>query len=152
PIGRNLLWAVGAMVVVFPLFLFGFRAYWGVLCGMSWRPGMCAHWAPDMWRHTGIHVAPGFAKWALAQVVVIAIPEDLFFRGYIQGRLPDVFRPATAIELPSVIIGLGHYLVDYDPQRLAVAFPGVLFGFLREKTGSIAPRALFHAGCNLYID
>jgi membrane protease YdiL (CAAX protease family) len=54
--------------------------------------------------------------------------------------------------MSSVIFGLGHYLVDYDPQRLAVAFPGIVFGIIREKTGSIAPGALFHASCNLYID
>jgi uncharacterized protein len=152
PIGRNLLWALAAMAVVFPLFLLGFRLYWGTLCGMRWHPGMCAHWAPELWRRTGIHVAPGFWKFVLAQVVVVAIPEEFFFRGYIQGRLRDAFSPAAAIAMSSLIFGLGHYLVDYDPQRLAVAFPGVVFGILREKTGSIAPGALFHASCNVYID
>jgi membrane protease YdiL (CAAX protease family) len=152
PIGRNLVWAVGAMVVVFPLFLFGFRAYWALLCGMKWHLAMCSHWAPNLWRQTGIHVSPGFWKAALAQLVVVAIPEEFFFRGYIQGRLRDTFRPAAAIAMSSVIFGLGHYLVDYDPQRLAVAFPGIVFGIIREKTGSIAPGALFHASCNLYID
>ena len=152
PVGRNLLWALGAIVVVFPLFLLGFRLYWGVLCGMSWRPAMCAHFAPQLWRH-GIHVMPGFWKGALAQLVVIAIPEEFFFRGYIQGRLRDAFSPAAAIAMSSILFGLGHYFVTpLEPARLAVAFPGVIFGILREKTGSIAPGALFHASCNLYID
>jgi uncharacterized protein len=152
PVGRNLALGIGAILVVFPLFLLGYRAYWGLLCRMSWRPPLCAHFAPSLWQQTGIRLAPGFWKWAPAELIVTAIPEEFFFRGYLQGRLRDAFRPATAIALSSLLFGLGHYLVDFNPQRLAVAFPGLLFGILRERSGSIVPGALFHAGCNLYID
>ncbi|HJZ86631.1 MAG TPA: type II CAAX endopeptidase family protein [Polyangia bacterium] len=151
PLGRNLVWALCAIAIVFPLFLLGFRLYYTVLCA-TLRPALCARWAPSLWRSAGVHVAPNFALTAAAQLIVIAIPEEFFFRGYIQGRLREVFAPLPAIALSSLIFGLGHYLVDYDPQRLAVAFPAVLFGILRERTGSIAPGALFHASCNLYID
>jgi membrane protease YdiL (CAAX protease family) len=152
PIGRNVLWMLGAMVVVFPLFLVGFRVYYHVLCGVFAKLPLCLRYAPSRWRAMGVQVAPRFWLVAAAQLVVVAIPEEFFFRGYIQGRLRETFRPVPAIALSSILFGLGHFLVDYDPQRLAVAFPGVLFGILRERTGSIAPGAVFHAGCNLYID
>src|SRR5262249_53239291 len=147
PPGRNLVWGPGAVAVVFSLFLLGVRVYYTVLCATP-RPAPCAGWGPSLVRTAGVHVAPNFALTAAAQLIVIAIPEEFFFRGYIQGRLREVFAPLPAIALSSLIFGLGHYLVDYDPQRLAVAFPAVLFGILRERTGSIAPGALFHPSCN----
>jgi membrane protease YdiL (CAAX protease family) len=151
PIGKNLLWALGAVAVVFPLFLVGFRLYYHVICA-TFSPPLCIRFAPGLWRSVGVRVAPGFATNALAQLVVIAIPEEFFFRGYLQGRLRDTLPVVPAIALSSLLFGLGHFLVDFDPGRLAVAFPGVLFGLLRERTGSIAPGAFFHAACNLYID
>jgi membrane protease YdiL (CAAX protease family) len=151
PVFAHLGWAALAMIVVFPLFLIGFRLYYGALC-TSLRPAFCAHFAPSLWRSRGIRLPPQFALAAAAQLIVVAIPEEFFFRGYLQGRLRAVFSPGGAILLSSLLFGLGHYLVDFAPARLAVAFPAVLFGLLRERTGSILPGALFHAACNLYID
>jgi len=151
PVGRHLLWTLGAVALVFPLFGLGFRAYWGLLCA-TLRPSLCTHFLPGSWHSEGIHFPPSLWRAAAAQLIVVAIPEEFFFRGYLQGRLREVFSGAGAIALSSILFGLGHYLVDYDPQRLAVAFPGILFGILRERTGSIAPGAVFHASCNLYID
>jgi membrane protease YdiL (CAAX protease family) len=43
-------------------------------------------------------------------------------------------------------------LVDFDARRLAVFFPGLLFGWMRSATGSILPGVLCHASSNLYIE
>ena len=39
-----------------------------------------------------------------------------------------------------------------NPQRLAVFFPALLFGWMRARTGSIAAGALYHALCNVLAD
>ena len=57
-------------------------------------------------------------------------------------------RPITS----AVLFALGHVLVDFNPQRLAVFFPALVFGWMRARTGSLAAGAMFHALCNLLSD
>jgi membrane protease YdiL (CAAX protease family) len=150
PVLRHLAWAGLAVLIVFPPFALGYRGYHQVVCHFM-RSGACVFFRPDAWR-AHIRWPPNLPMQAAAQLIVIAIPEEFFFRGYLQGRLRDVFRPVPAIAISSVLFGLGHYLVDFDPGRLAVAFPAVVFGWLRERTGSIVPGAVFHAASNLFIE
>jgi membrane protease YdiL (CAAX protease family) len=48
------------------------------------------------------------------------------------------------------LFAVGH-LVVLQPWRLGTFFPGLLFGWLRERTGSIAVPVLVHALSNLFI-
>ena len=95
----------------------------------------------------------------LDQLLVVALPEEFFFRGYLQQRLklqfgggPSVFgvRLGGAFWLTQVLFALGH-LVEPYPWRLAVFFPALLFGWLREKSGSLPAGILYHASCNLLV-
>ena len=104
---------------------------------------------------------PQFALLAFSQLVVVAIPEELFFRGYLMGRLEHVWPPThrllgapvgAALLVSSVLFALGHVLVVPNPQRLAVFFPALVFGWMRARTGSIAAGATFHALCNITSD
>jgi membrane protease YdiL (CAAX protease family) len=151
PLIANMAWAVMAIVLVLPIFTVVFFLYYKAICGV-----MAAAWCRGFGLlaayQRGWRLPPNLAQAAAAQFIVVAVPEEYFFRGFLQGRLRDVLPPGRAIAVSSVLFGLGHYLVDYDPNRLAVAFPGVLFGLLREWTGSILPGALFHATCNLFIE
>ena len=52
----------------------------------------------------------------------------------------------------SVLFALGHIAVIPNPQRLAVFFPALAFGWMRARTGSIAAGAVFHALCNVVSD
>jgi membrane protease YdiL (CAAX protease family) len=98
--------------------------------------------------------------WALTQLLLIALPEELFYRGWIQTRLVDAFedraRPELwAIVLTSVLFAVGHFVVPVggalSVQRLAVFFPALVFGWLRVKTGSITAGVVYHAACNLMV-
>jgi len=91
----------------------------------------------------------------------IAIPEELFFRGYLLERLEQVWPPTRrllgapvglALLVCSALFALGHVLVVPNPQRLAVFFPALIFGWMRARTGSLAAGAAFHALCNLLSD
>jgi len=97
----------------------------------------------------------------LTQLLLIAIPEEFFYRGYIQGTLDRVWtrrirllgvEVGPAVLVTSVLFALGHFLVGFDPQRLGVFFPALLFGWMRCATGSIAAAALFHAASNIVVD
>ncbi len=136
--------AIAVGCLVFPPFVLGFQIYW--------HPSRAfAFVAPE-----------GFWGVALAQLVVVGLPEEFFYRGYVQTRLHEVF-PRTirvlgtdvsplALLATSTLFALGHFLVDLDPGRLAVFFPSFLFGWIRQRRGSIGASAVFHAMCNVVAD
>ena len=93
------------------------------------------------------------------QLLVVALPEELFYRGYLQARLKLRFGEGpvrfgvpigAAFWLTQSLFALGH-LVEPYPWRLAVFFPALLFGWLREKSGALPAGILYHASCNLLV-
>ncbi|MBK6694419.1 MAG: CPBP family intramembrane metalloprotease [Myxococcales bacterium] len=137
-------WALGFALVTFPLFFFGWRFYW----------------APSLRFSLETH-ALTFLNLALGQVAVIALPEEAFYRGYLQTRLGEAFEKKVRIAgaelgfellLASLIFALGHVATIRNPGRLAVFFPALLFGFLRARTGGVGAGVMYHAMCNLWSE
>ena len=98
----------------------------------------------------------------LVQLLLVALPEEVFYRGYLQTRFDAIFarkwrvfgveiRPLSVF-LTSALFGIGHFLVIPNPQRLAVFFPSLLFGWLRAAGGSVVPAVIYHAACNLLVE
>jgi membrane protease YdiL (CAAX protease family) len=165
PVALNLAVIGAAILVTFPAFIAGFFLFYGRVCAMPTAPlahsfaPLCRHWLG--WAHGHLHAPPDAALLALSQVVVVAIPEELFFRGYLMERLEQVWPPTRriagakvgwALIVSSALFALGHVAVIPNPQRLAVFFPALLFGWMRARTGSIAAGALYHALCNILAD
>jgi len=156
-----------ALAVTFPLFVIGFFVFYGVVCGPAASSGVGAllgRMCPGGWQGLGgghLRLPASFALIAANQILVVALPEEIFFRGYLLQRL-DAWRPprrrllgapiGAGLLLSAVLFALGHVLVDFNPQRLAVFFPALIFGWLRARTGSLAAGIGFHAGCNLLAD
>jgi len=101
---------------------------------------------------------PDFGNAILIQLLAIALPEEVFFRGYLQDRLNSVFgRPwrlwgaelGPGLFLTALLFVLCHLLIAINWVRLAIFFPALLFGWMRERTGSLLPPVLFHALSNL---
>lgn len=105
--------------------------------------------------------------WALTHLVLVALPEEYFYRGYLQTRLDDLFGDTEADE-PTTFLGfsranwatsglfaIGHVLIPvggtFSVGRAAVFFPSLLFGWLKERTGSIIAPTIFHAGANMMV-
>lgn len=144
---RSVLWALGAGVVAFPPYILGFAAWVHVLEGV----------APTWSAVPGIR---WWAYWFFVHLVVVALPEEAFFRGYVQGRLAPLFTRRVRllgvsfgghIVVASALFALVHLVAIPAPFRLAVFFPGLLFGWLRERTGSIVAPALLHAASNVLL-
>lgn len=101
-----------------------------------------------------------FPLLVLVQLLVVAIPEELFYRGFMQtswargapGRGVTVLgaRLGQGFVRTQLLFAAGH-LVVFQPWRLATFFPGLLFGWLRERTGAIVAPALVHAASNLFL-
>jgi membrane protease YdiL (CAAX protease family) len=138
--GEALAWAVAAFAVIVPPFWIGFRVWFTPshpLEPMALLPSL------DL---------------VLGQLLVIALPEEAFFRGYLQSRLDRCFTKRISVGgaeigpslvLTSAIFAVGHLLTLVNPTRLAVFFPSLLFGWLRARTGGIGAAVVFHALCNL---
>lgn len=166
PLGTNAAVLGSAVLVTFPLFIIGFFLFYGVACGPAASAvgpvaALCP--APGFagWAGTHLRWPPDFALLALNQVLVVALPEEMFFRGYLLGRLEVVWPSSRrlfgapvgrALLASAVLFALGHFLVDFNPQRLAVFFPALVFGWMRVRTGGVAAGTAFHAACNLLSD
>jgi hypothetical protein len=158
PVGRGVRVALAAALLIFPLFYLGFLVYYRTVCEWDALP-ICRRFAGS--GGGMLRWPPGFAETALSQVVAVALPEEFFFRGFLQTRLEEVW-PARrrvlgapvgrALVVSAALFALGHLLVDGNPLRLAVFFPGLVFGWMRARTGSILAGTLFHALCNLYSE
>lgn len=94
------------------------------------------------------------------QVFFVAIPEEFFYRGYMQTRLNELWpRRWLIFGAPmgwgAVVAGLffafGHSLVQVQWWHFATFFPGLVFAWMRERTGGVTTGALFHAACNVIV-
>jgi hypothetical protein len=140
---RAIALAVVVMLVTFPAFIIGFEWWW-----TPPHPFLADRLPDDFWNI------------ALAQFLVVALPEEALFRGYLQTRLERRFpsRPwhgiplGWAIPLTSAAFALVHFLVIPAPARLAVFFPSLVFGLLRHWSGSLVAPILFHGACNVLGD
>ena len=54
--------------------------------------------------------------------------------------------------LQAALFALVHFLVEPHPARLAVFFPGLLFGWLRARRGGVGAAIALHAMSNLYSE
>lgn len=99
----------------------------------------------------------------LFQIFMVALPEEFFFRGYLQTRLKTkfskTFRPfglealrvPTAVPLTCLIFAASHSFITFQWWHFAIFFPSLVFGWLREKTGGLIAPILFHASCNVLV-
>lgn len=138
---RALRAALLTALVVFPPFIGAFYLYQG--------PG----------RPFGLSLPPEPGAFVLGQLLVVALPEEALFRGYLQGRLNERFP--TEVKVLGVPLSPGatllqcalfaalHFVVEPYPARLAVFFPALLFTWLARRQGGIGAAVFFHAMCNV---
>jgi membrane protease YdiL (CAAX protease family) len=149
-----------ALFVTWPAFVLGFFFFYGKLCPnlriLHAIAPICPRWPGIAGMHLGL--PQGFWLLALSQILIVAVPEEVFFRGYLMSRFEARFPSrkylwGAAVGWPllltSLLFAVGHFLVDLQPARLAVFFPALAFGWMRSRSGSVAAGALFHALCNL---
>lgn len=164
PVRRGLRVLGLALAVTWPVFIVGFFVFYQTACsGSGALHTLARNLAPlcPTWRGLGswhLHLPADFVLLAVSQILVVAVPEEVFFRGYLLTRFEERWPSrrrflGAAVGLPllatSALFALGHFLVDLQPARLAVFFPALAFGWMRSRSGSVAPGAVFHALCNL---
>lgn len=95
----------------------------------------------------------------LIQLVVVAFPEEFFFRGFLLEQFNQVWPKTkklfgvmvgTGLLINSLLFAISHSFINVQWWHIFIFFPSLGFGWLREKTGSITASILFHAACNLF--
>ena len=104
---------------------------------------------------TTITELPGGTSWDSSPVALILtfisiciltpISEELLFRGYILDALNRLHGKWPAIIISSIIFGMVHF----DPFTMGMAtIGGVIYGWIRMRTGSLVPGIVAHAMWN----
>lgn len=158
-------WARGAKdaaftaALVFPLFALGFAAFAALLPALpaGVRDLLAPYALPPDFQ---LRLPQGLAVQAAVQLLAVALPEELFYRGWLQtsfrraltgpGRMVLGARLGPGFLATQALFALGH-LATFQPWRLGTFFPGLLFGWLRERTGTVAAPVVLHAASNLFL-
>jgi uncharacterized protein len=138
---RAIAFTLGAVLLIFPLFWCGFVVWWHPTHAFVFRSPVS--WGDEL----------------LGQALVVALPEEAFYRGYLltnlergSGRHARLIGVSVSMSLvwSSALFAVGHYVTEPSLSRLAVFFPALVFGWLRWRTGGIGASVLFHVLCNAF--
>lgn len=163
PVGTNLRFAAIALAIILPVFLVVYLGFYEVVCNTKSikalaPPGTCIGW--DGINYEAPELGLAFLEFCAVQIVVVALPEELFFRGCLHRLLEERFPPTRrwlgggiglALFLSSLAFALVHLPKNGDPRALATFFPGLLFGWMRSATGSITSSVAVHAASNIWV-
>ena len=146
-VSRRIVWqelrSVGLLCLVFfPLFAVGHHFWQSIMFSrvFSWS------------------LPEGIADLVLTHTLAVALPEELFYRGYLQPSLEERWSPrrsyfgvklGLAAVVSAALFALGHYLGEYNPIRFGPFFPALIFAWLRNRRGSVWGAVLFHALANI---
>lgn len=151
--------ALGVAAVVFPAFAVAFAGFGALLPALP--GGLARALAPYAGApRFAFRLPDGLPLLALVQLLVVALPEELFYRGFVQTAWART-APERGVTVLGARLGAGFlwtqllfaagHLVVLQPWRLGTFFPGLLFGWLRARTGSLAAPVVLHALSNLFI-
>ncbi len=135
-------------LAIFPPFLLASHFYQTLIFGLHFQPQ-----AIDIgWNSV------------LTQLFLVALPEEFFFRGYLQTNLSRwINRSFRFLWIPGLSMSWGvpaaaflftfsHSFITFRWWHFAIFFPALAFGWLREKTNGLIAPILFHALSNLIIN
>lgn len=134
-------------IFIFPLYTFGFYIFHSLVLGKKFL----FHFPPDS--------VGNFIATILFHIFIAALPEETFYRGFIQELFNKDFERkwrifginfGPSIFFTSILFAIGHYIIIPHPFRLGVFFPSLLFGLMKEKDQNITLPFLFHAIANIY--
>ncbi len=91
---------------------------------------------------------PSLGGFVIRQAVLVALPEEVFFRGYLYDAFEEKgWEPITASAL---LFAAGHLVIHASAYRALTFFPALLFGWSRKRSGNIYVPVLLHLLFNLF--
>jgi membrane protease YdiL (CAAX protease family) len=93
-------------------------------------------------------------------VLAVGIPEEFYYRGYVQTRLDELWPPTWRIAgatlgpgwlVTCLLFAFGHSIVVFQWWHFLIVLPSLVFGWMRARTGGVMAGALFHAFCDVLV-
>jgi len=82
------------------------------------------------------------------QLMLVALPEEVFFRGYLYDAFEEAGRePVLPVAL---LFAIGHMAIAPSPFRVLTFLPGLLLGWGRKRSGNVYVPAAVHFLYNLF--
>jgi len=91
----------------------------------------------------------------LTQLLLVALPEEVFFRGYLQNKLGNNIKGVIIV---SLLFAAGHFITlclggGHNPaicsQAILTFFPSLVMGYLYLKTKTLWASIIFHFFANI---
>ena len=91
---------------------------------------------------------PLTAAMAARHLLLVALPEEVFFRGYLYDAFEESGRePVLPVAL---LFAVGHFFIAPSPFRLLTFFPALLLGWGRKRSGNVYVPTAVHFLYNLF--
>ncbi len=143
------------------IFLSGTRKWWPLVVGalgfvlyfLFTLSGRAATLFPNNGVTRGQFLA--FTPAIIVLVLCNGLREELWFRGLFLNKYGRFLSPFASNALSAIIFASFHVQVHYTPALIPFLIfalvLGLLFGFLMQKSGSLLPSLIFHAGSDIPI-
>jgi membrane protease YdiL (CAAX protease family) len=89
------------------------------------------------------------AYYIIFQLLSVSLPEEFFFRGFLQDSIGRNFRAVLLVSLLFSIAHLPRAIFFNEWISLLSFFPSIVMGWLYMKTNNILPGTIFHLLANL---
>lgn len=101
---------------------------------------------PDAWRIV------------LVNVLLVAVPEEVFYRGFLETRLERLWPTTRWLIVPlsrtvfitSAIFAAGHFIGEWNPMRFGPFFPAFVFSMLARRGRGLLGAVGYHASSNIF--
>jgi membrane protease YdiL (CAAX protease family) len=99
------------------------------------------------------HSGKGFvmlpAAAVLYQLVGISLPEEVYFRGFLQELTGNTIKGVLGVSILFSFMHLPRFIFHGDHNALLTFFPSLVMGFLYLRTSNILPSVIFHFFSNV---
>jgi len=83
------------------------------------------------------------------QLLAVSLPEEAFFRGYLQETVGNNLKGVVAVSILFSIAHLPGFIINGDANSVLTFFPSLVMGYLYMRTSNILPCIIFHLFANL---
>lgn len=85
----------------------------------------------------------------LFQFCAIALPEEIYFRGFLQEVFGNTAKSVVLVSALFSAMHLPQLIIFHDPAALLTFFPSLVMGYLYLRTSNVFAPAVFHFLANI---
>ena len=132
----------------------------GIILGLIVSAVVLAAYLAVIWGY-GLYSGQSLAinrlsySFILMQLLLVALPEEAFFRGYLQQKFGNSIKSVVIV---SALFAVGHFVTlclggnyghDVCAQAILTFFPSLVMGYLYLATGTLWASVIFHFLANV---